>query len=235
MFKALLSYAEKNNIPVRLKHQRNASLKHLILNISKDIVPKPSHFIVMLHPHIVTNNKNYMRCELQITGEHILSCFQTIETVYGEQFKFTMKEIVNLALLCSHELLVFAMQRRQGDDDYKEFNKSIDFNQQTADIIAFLKQEKMYGKNMKQKYACDYVLLYYILSMESNNAYTSVEEIKSNLYLKLIFDWQVQPDPDKIDNFLNKFFEDKKIVKSIKEWHQQYINEKGESSIKVTV
>ena len=88
---------------------------------------------------------------------------------------------------------------------------------------------------MKNKYASDYILLYYILSMESNNAYTSVEEIKSNLYLKLIFDWQLRSDPGKLYKFLNKFFKDKPILRSIKEFYQQYINEKGESSIKVTV
>ena len=232
MLKTLLSYAEENNIVIRLKHQLHASLKHIVLNISKEVIPKPSHFIVMLHPHIVTNNKNFMRCELQVTGEHIFSCFKIMETVYGEEFKFTMKEIVNLALLCSHELFEFAMSRRKGDDNYKEFNKSIDFDGGAHDIIDFLKQENMYGKKMKQKYACDYILLYYILSMEISNSFTSIEEIKSNLYLKLIFDWHLTSDfdkLDKLDKFLNEFFEDKPIVKTIKEWYQQYSNEKGAS------
>jgi len=217
IFQKILQHAEQREIDL-------IPTCRSYLKLSREVMTKPTHYIRSLTPGFL-KNRHFMRSELEVIGEHFFQCITIIESECSIQISFTMSEVVNLTLLYSHRLLRFVLKRVLG---VHKFHQSINFNDETKEIFTFLKKDDMHGPNMLTRKACGYVLLYYILTMESNNRYTSVEEIKSNKYLDLIFDMSLQiPQNDtenriKVQKFVEHFFKDHPIATNIATWIQQY-------------
>ncbi len=180
--------------------------RYLKLGFNSDVMLKPSHYINALRPHLLTNRK-FMRSELQVLGEHIYECMRLIESHTGKQFNFTLNEVVNLALMYSAELTKLVMKRFISNH---ENNISSMGTFSKSSIIRFLRKKENYGENVDKIQIANYTILYYVFLMEHNNPMISIEEIKENGYLQLLFDLtvdlHVKKDREVFQNFLAEHF-----------------------------
>ena len=126
--------------------------------------------------------KNYMRSELTILGDHIGECLDIFEKFCDEKLIFSGTAMLNLTLFYSKNLFNFVFDRL----DPLMFEETV-FNEQSKWVGITSQEEKLVDdlykeKNFINKFKC--LVVFQILQMETINKSLSIQEIIMSGYVE---------------------------------------------------